>query len=351
MKSAAQRYAVALMVLLAAAWAQWTAEEPVDLEGQVVMLQGDADEVEQVRWISDDSEATISRKKDARGEYFWVDYTRWTERKLPQARAEAPVEPDAAGEPEEDAVTPPPEPEKEAKKSAFKSAQKASDLMKALSPMVARRSLEVTDPDKLREIGLDEPSGSIEIVRAGRTQKLEVGGESYGTRDYYVRLVESGKIYLVERDLLQPLKYARTRLPDRSLMEMSKSDVVSAAVQKDTASLSLVQVNADDPEKARWALSGRSEVEAEQATTWMDKMLKLKGTRYASPDDVPEDLQLRFSVTMTDRKEVATKIEVLQVGDDGEWYARSEHTRGLVKLIRSAARGLADDVEGVIAGD
>ena len=39
MKRAAQLYAVALMLLLAAAWTQWTAEEPVDLEGKVVMLK------------------------------------------------------------------------------------------------------------------------------------------------------------------------------------------------------------------------------------------------------------------------------------------------------------------------
>ena len=231
--------------------------------------------MEQVRWVSADSEATISRKKDARGDYFWVDYTRWTENKLPKARAEATVDEgtDVASTADE---ADPPQPEKEAKKSAFKSADKAADLMKALSPMVARRSLEVTDSDKLKEIGLDEPSGSIEIVRGGRTQKLEVGGESYGTRDYYVRLVESGKIYLVERDLLQPLKYARTRLPDRSLMETKKVDVVSAMVQKGDDALSLVQVNADDPEKARWALSTTPDVEAEQATTWMGQMLKLR---------------------------------------------------------------------------
>ena len=78
MKRTAQIYALALVVLLAAAWNQWTAEEPVDLEGKVVMLQGEANDVDVVRWISPDSEATISRKKDERGEYFWIDYTRWT---------------------------------------------------------------------------------------------------------------------------------------------------------------------------------------------------------------------------------------------------------------------------------
>ena len=342
MKRTAQIYAFVLAVLLAASWIQWTAEEPVDLEGKVVMLLGEADDVEQVRWVSTETEATITRKNDDRGEYFWVDYTRWAEKKLPAAREKA-DDSDTGDEPE-------PPPEREAKRSAFKSAKKALDMVTSFSPMAARRSLEVTDEEKLKEIGLMDATSSIEIVRSGRTQKLEVGGEAYGTRDYYVRHVESGKIYLVERDLLQPLKYARTRLPDRTLIGTVKSDVVSASVTKGSAALDLVQVNADDAEKARWAHNDTPDVEAEQATTWMERMLSLKGTRYASPDDPPEGLENRFSVRFTDRQGLSTKVDVLQVGDEGDWYAQSEHTRGLVKLIRSTVRSLSDDVDGVLSG-
>ncbi len=363
MKRAAQRYAFALVVLLGLAWVQWTAEEPVDLEGKVVMLQGEAEDVTAVRWLSDETEAIISRKKDARGEYFWVDYTRWSEKRLPAARspeaaeaaeAEVAVADEAAAEPDKDAepAQAEPEPEREAKKSAFKSAEKAFDLVAALSPMTARRSLDVSDEAKLKEIGLTEPTGTIEIDRAGRTQKLEVGGEAYGTRDYYVRHVESGKIFLVERDLLQPLKYARTRLPDRTLVGIARPDVVSVALTVEGASpVSLAQIHADDAEKAAWVLADEPDVEAKQATTWMDRMFKLKGTRYAKPDETPENLQPRFSVAMTARTSEVTTVEVLQVGDDGDWYAQSEHTRGLIKLIRSAARGLSDDVDGIVGGE
>ena len=340
MKRAAQVYGLILLALLAGAWVQWTQEEPVDLEGKVVMLQGEAQDVTAVRWISKETEATISRKKDERGEYFWVDYTRWSEKKLPAARSEGDT-----GEGGEKAE---PQVERTAKKSAFKSAEKAFDLVASLSPMTARRSLDVTDDEKLEEIGLTEPSGTIEIDRGGRIQKLEVGGESYGTRDHYVRHLESGKVFLVERDLLQPLKYARTRLPDRTLVGVERPDLVTVELRKGGEQLALMQIRADDPEKAGWAHADQPDVEAEQATTWMDRMLKLKGTRYANPDDPPENLQPRFSIAMTDRASQITTVEVLQVGEDGDWYAKSEHTRGLIKLIRSAASGLAEDVDGLV---
>ena len=132
MKRAAMTSAVFLMVSLGAAWFEWTSEEAVDLEGKVVLLQGDAAEITAVRWVSEDTEATIARQSDDLGSYFWVDYVRWSERKLPADRAT-----DDTGEAEKTT-------ERVASRSAFKSAGKSDDLMATLSPMVAQRSLVVT---------------------------------------------------------------------------------------------------------------------------------------------------------------------------------------------------------------
>ena len=334
MKRAAGISGAALAIALVGAWVEWTADEPMDLDGKVVLLQGEADAISAVRWISDDSEATITRKSDARGEYFWVDYTRWSTAPLPAARAESDT-----GEADE--------PERTATRSAFKSAKKSIDLMASLSPMAAQRSLDVTDEGKLAEIGLDEPSAYIEIDRSGRTQKLAVGGEAYGTRDYYVRHDETAKVYLVDRDLIQPLKYARTRLPDRSLFDAERADISAVQISAAARGLSLVQINADDPAKAAWASVDAADVALAQPTTWVDKFLGLKGTRYADPEAPPEALEDRFEVALTVGDAVTT-IAVQQVGTDGDWYASSEHTRGLVKLVRSTASGLAEDMDGVL---
>lgn len=335
MKRAAAISGIVLAVALAGAWVEWTSEEVVDLEGKVVLLQGDADAISAVRWVSEDSEASIARMSDPRGSYFWVDYTRWSKELLPAAR-----EGDDTGEPNE-------EPERKATRSAFKSASKADDLMASLSPMVAQRSLDVTDEAKLEAIGLTTPSASIEIVRGGRTQKLAVGGEAYGTRDYYVRHEETGKIYLVDRTLIQPLKYARTRLPDRSLFDVERADLTNVSIAADSRNLSLVHLNADDPTKAAWADTSAADVPLAQPTTWVDKFLELKGTRYADPETELVGLEQRFSVTLTSDK-ASTLIAVQQVGSDGDWYASSEHTRGLVKLVRSTASSLAEDIDGLL---
>ena len=338
MKRATVIYGAVLVLLMAASWVQWTADEPLDLEGKVVVLQGDADAITAVRWVSDESEATVSRKSDDLGTFYWVDYTRWTEKTLPADRSA-----DDTGD-----ADAPPEKERVSSRSEFKSSAKAEALMASLSPLAARRSLTVTDDEKLEALGLDVVTTRIEIDRSGSTEVLEIGAEAYGTRDYYARHVSSGRIYLFERDLVQPLKYARTRLPDRTLFGHQRADIKTAKVTVGQASQTWNQHHADDQGKARWATSQDPEAVAEQATTWLDKFLKLKGTKYADPNDPPPDLQARFSVELSTSDE-ATVVDVVQVGADGDWYARSQHTRGLIKLVRSGAVALSEDGSALVA--
>lgn len=337
MMRATLTYAVLLVTALTLSWFEWTAEEEVDLEGRVVVLSGDADAIDAVRWSGEDTEATIMRRNDARGDYLWVEYTRWTDRKVASVANDT----GDAGEPEVERI---------AKNSVFKSAAKGEDLLVKLSPLAAQRSLEVTDEAKLVDLGLESPNSRIEIDRAGSTEVLEIGNEAYGTRDYYARHQSSGRIYLLDRELIQPLKYARTRLPDRRLFGMSQPDIKEVTVSASGQSQRWVQRHADDKLKAHWALTSDPDTMAEQATTWLSKFLGLKGTQYADPADLPEGLQERFKVGLTDG-ETTTAVTVSQVGEDGDWYGQSEHTRGLIKLVRSGAGGLSDDVASLLGGD
>ena len=337
MRRSAMTYGVLLLIFSGAAWYQWTTEPPVDMKGQVVLLQGEADDISKVLWASDTSEATISRKQDDRGDYYWVDYTRWTEKVIPAE----PGQGDTGDAPE-------PKTERTAKHSVFKAANKVDDVFASMSPFPALRKLEISSDEKLEQMGLTEPKASLEIHRDGRVQQLEVGGEAYGTRDRYVRHGETGEIYLVSKDLLKPLEYARTRLPDRTLLGVEHSDIISAKVSMDEETLLLRHVHRDDPEKAQWVTDIDPDTPAEQATTWLHKALALKGTRFADPKEPPTGLEDRFQLEVVSSEGQTTSLKVMQVGSEGDWYAQSEHTRGMLKLVRSAARSLADDVSGVL---
>jgi hypothetical protein len=340
MRRSATIYGVLLLVFSGAAWHQWTTEPPVDMKGQVALLQGNAEGISKVLWISDTSEATIHRKKDERGPYYWVEYTRWSEKTLP-------VEPGQGDTGE----APEPQIERTAKHSVFKAASKVDDVFASLSPFPALRKLEITSDEKLEQMGLTDPKASLEVHRDGRVQKLDVGGEAYGTRDRYVRHGETGDIYLVSKDLLKPLEYARTRLPDRTLLGVDGSAIISATITVGADSLSLRHLNREDAAKAQWVTDSAPDTPAEQATTWLHKAFALKGTRFADPKEPPTELEDRFSLVIVDAEGQSTSLNVMQVGPEGDWYAQSEHTRGLLKLVRSAARSLSDDVSGVLGNE
>lgn len=354
-----------LAVLLGAAWVQWTAEPAVELDGKVVLLQGDAEDIERIVWKSDGKdEAELERRSDDRGEYLWVTYTRWkpapkapdpaedaaTEDGAPEGGedAEEPVEEPEEAPGEDPAEDPADEPELVAETQVFKSGETGMDLLVDLSPMLALRKLEA-EGDKLETIGLVEPTESIEIVRKGRTVKLDVGGEVYGTRDRYVRNQATGEIFLVDDELLRPLKYARTRLPDRTLWAVERADIARITISGTAGSLEVEQENADDADKARWIPAGDAEADDEQLQTWLDKALKLKGSAYAGPEDSAEGLEPRFSLTFTDGAGQSTTLRVTE-DPDGTFWGESEHTRGRVKLLRAQTSGLADDVDALTGG-
>ena len=335
MKRASLINGLVLMVLLGLSWHQWTSEPEVERGQKVELFAGSLSDISVVRWVSEKSEATLTRKSDANGDYTWIESVRWT--KKPMAKS---TEQDGA---------PVAEPERVAKRSVFKASDKVDQLYKDLSPMLALRRPEVSDPDKLEELGLISPKATLEIVRGGQTQALDIGGESYGSRHIYVQRRSDGAVYLVERELLASLKSARSRLADRRLIGMARKDLVRALITADGESLDATQQHADDKNRAVWVLSSDPESAPEQLTTWMTQALKLIGMRYADPGDPPADLQSRLTVQLIDAKGASETLELLQVGKSGDWYARSEHTRGLVKVTRSSAKGLADDVQSVIA--
>ncbi len=339
-------YGGLLVVLLGASWSHYTADPQPELGEKVVLLEGEKDTLEKIVWIGENDKAVVESKVDAQGRYLWVTYTKVEDKH--KDHGPKPAGPEAGAEP-----TPPvPEtPEKVETTSVFKVGEAGDKLIESLSPLLAIRKLEAVEPDKLATIGMDAPKEFIEITRKGRTTKLELGGEAYGSRDRYARDATTGELYLVDDETIRPLKYARTRLPDRTLTSLTPEKIAKATIaDAGGKKLELVQENAVDTAKARWVRAGQTEGSA-QLKTWMDQALKLKGTAYAGPDDTPATLEERFALTLVTEAGKAETLRFQQAGPDGDWYATSEHTRGLIKLLRGPTGQLAEDVPSLFEGE
>jgi len=354
-------YGSLLAALMGASWLEWTSEPEVELDGQVVLLQGAEDGLEKIVWHTKDKDkAVIERRTDAYGAYLWVTYTKWTEDKPitpldPDAPPddvpadEAPADGGDEGEGAEDEPAAPKTYTEETQ--VFKAGDAGAELVASLSPMLAIRKLDAVDDAKLETIGLTDPQDSLEITRKGRTTVLELGGEVYGTRDRYVREKGSGAIFLVDDEVLRPLKYARTRLPDRELWDFERKDITRVSLgDGGGVSADFEQRNASDESKAYWVPAGAPEdVEKDtQLDTWMDKALKMRGTRYADPADLPEGLELAFTLSIETSGRDPLLLTVEKDGEEGDFWASTPYTRGRVKLLRTATETLAGDVSTIL---
>ena len=373
-------YSGVLVALLFAAWLRWTGAFSADEESQadaVVILRAEVDDIERIAFHNDKLDVAITMKEDALGGYAWVELEERKKKPRPQPQPEVEIEVEAAdGEaaPAEDAVAEDapaedapadeieadeveaeeeePEFDIEIVTSQFKGGDAVAKLLEKLAPLQAVRALGEVPQDKLADLELEAPEAWIEITRKGKVRKLEVGGEAYGTRDFYVRDTETGKFYLVDADVFRPLKYARSRLPDRRLSDLEQADIASVVLQSPAGRVEMVHQNRQDKDAAYWASTADPEAPVELYANWLDKALRLKGLSYVQEDEAPEALEPAFEVSFVPEDGVPHTLRVFEQADpDGgepTWYASSEFTRGMVELHRVLASEAAQDVPDVI---
>jgi hypothetical protein len=348
-----------LVLLLGGAFWRYTSPEAAKKEtADIVVLDARKDDISSISWHEEKLDVAVHMKSDELGSYAWVDLVEHKKKKVgpngettdvetPNADApsEEPAKEDLAAKPAETEVV-------EDVKSTFKGGDAATKLFEGFEPLKAKRLLEKVPADKLKELGLDVPASWIEVERRGKTRKLEVGGETWGTKDRYVRDTDTGKIYLVAADTLRPLQFAKSRLPDRGLSDLKTEKLVKVRLDGSTGAVEMVQGNREDKDKAFWASASAPDESIEMYSTWLDKILKLKSLSYVAPDETPASPAPAFRLTLFPESGTPQVIEFLQANDDKgdtEYYARGNYIRGLVKLQRTVMADTVADVPAVVA--
>jgi len=315
-------YAGLLLLSLGAAWQRYTGGEEVEKEG-VQLIDAKAAELEKVVYTTPELTVTFEMKTDAFGRYGWATVE---DRKKKGKDDTAPVEP---------------------KVTTFKTGTPADKVVEAFAPMFALRELAATDDAQLTSFGLKEPDTTVAVTVGGKTLTYDLGGETYGTKDRYARSQADGKLYVFDDEPFKTLKFAATRLPERGLMAAKVEQVSEITLGVGGATARWSQKNRDDKAAAYWERDG-SAGKDETFGNWLDKALKLKSTAYVQEGEAPAELVPAFDLTIRSDGQSAETVSLLQGGED--WYARSESTRGLVKLSRGPAKDAAEDAKDVVEG-
>jgi hypothetical protein len=353
---------VALVLTLGWSYATWTNEGEKVTDDVTPLYDAASTDVSKLAWDGKDLKVTVERRKDDRGDYLWVDSTE-TKVKPPkpvpghpnakQGEDEgetSPEEPKPAAEepkPEEPAAPP------EVKVSKFMASQAQGEkLWEAFAPLKALRELDTTGADlKTFGLGPDDKPATLTITKGGSDLVLRVGGETYGNKDRYVEY--DHKVYLVDDTSLRPLQYAASQLVERSLYPFADADVDQVDVMTPSGtSISYVHVNKDDKTKEFWARSDSKDKEDQTASTWLDKVFKLKLKDYVDESTVTSPLEPVFTYVVHGKGQ-EWKVEIDKAaGADGAtaWYARSQYNRSLVTLTDSVARNVVDDLDDLTSG-
>ena len=316
-------YAALLAVGLGASWNRYTSDETTPKEG-VVLLEAKAADLQKIGYDGADLDVNFEMRADDFGRYGWVTAVENKKKKV-------------------DGVE-----QIEVKTTRFKTGSAADKLTEAFAPLLALRALDNVDDAKLESFGLKAPETLVTVTTTGGTLTLELGGETYGTKDRYVRVRETSRVYVVKDEAFKSMKFAVTRLPERSLTAAKAEEIEGLTLGRGADNVEWSQKNKDDRTAAYWQRTGAPDGKDESFANWMEKMLKVKSTGYTQDDETPTDLVPSFDLTVRVAGKPAETVRFMTSGDD--WYAQSESTRGVVKLSRGAAKDVADDVDDILEG-
>ena len=259
---------VLLGIALVAAYLVAFSEDSESSADEVVVLPGNADDIESVTYTSDESTVSVSVREDGLGRYTWI-------RVVDSPSIEEGDDDDSATDEEPPAAVAAPPPEDEV--TVFLGSARAMALVEDFAPLTARRSLGTLDAAKLDELELTSPSSSLGVVRRGREASLALGGETFGTRHRYASY--EGQVFVLGNTLVRPLSQAKTRLVERKLVGWDEAEIESISIDTASGPVALEQANRDDREEAYWTTSGTAGAN-EEATDWVERLLRLRARTY-----------------------------------------------------------------------
>ena len=316
-------YGVILVVSLGASWVHYTADEVAAPKDGVVLVDTKKDVLQSVTYKATDLEVVFEVRQDMLGSYGWVTVTETKKKKVD-------------GQDTTETVV-----------TKFKAGTAGDKLIETWAPLMALRELGKPDDGKIESFGLKNPDTKVTVVSGGKTWTLDVGGETYGTKDRYVRDQTSGLVYVLKKDLLGDFKSAKSKLRDSTVFSGTKDKIEYIKIGRGAQTVRWDQKNMDDVAAAFWAREGGAGDKDTTFSNWLDKLLKVKSLEYVQGEE-PTGLVPVMDITLKVTEKSEEQLQILRNGDD--WYAKGSFTRGLVKLNKTTIADAESEIDDVLEG-
>ncbi|MFW5878870.1 MAG: DUF4340 domain-containing protein [Myxococcota bacterium] len=256
----------------------------------------------------------------------------------------------AESEDEEPSATP----ELREKIVTFTGGLQARRVVEAATPLIATRKLPEVSPERLEAMGLEGTQSRLELSAGGKTHVFELGGRTYGGGHQYLRRAGTSEVYLIEAGPFRPVEHGARRLMRRDPIGMRRNQIEKVSVESvDGRRVDMVHQGRDSQgPRSFFANADEPDRRVEEYGNWIGKVLALRVFDYVPAEDVPLEMEPVLLLAFEGEGSLGrVEVEIHRLtGEDGEesWYARSDYTRAVVSLPRSAAGSIVADLDGIL---
>jgi hypothetical protein len=251
---------------------------------------------------------------------------------------------------------------------AFRGNEQADKLFEQFAPMRVVRALGSVDEKKAKELGLDAPKKKLTVQAKGQTYVFSLGQNSYGAGDIYARDGQ-GQVFLLSHRMVSDFEFAESRLMERRLHRFERSEFDRIEVEVITAAgakkRTLLQKNKQDNANFYFVDGSAPDKRDDTLKNWVDKILRMAINDYVAQGEEPktptvtpgaplvgEVLKMRFfdgnkeiGSAAFSRYPLAGQSGVAQQPQGSDYFARTETTIGLVRLLAATAESAVTDAE------
>jgi hypothetical protein len=241
----------------------------------------------------------------------------------------------------------------------FRGSDQADKLFDQFAPMRVVRSLGNVDEKKAKELGLDSSKKSLTVLAKGQPVKFTLGQTSYGSGDVYARDPQ-GNVYLLSHRMVSDFEFAESRLMERRMHRFERADFDRIEAQVMTASgpktRTFIQKNRQDATNFYFVDAASPDKRDDTLRNWVDKILRMAINDYVNKGEEPQAatpiagsanagdlLTLRF---FDGKKQIGEAVfSRYPKAGQTEYYARTETTLGMVRLLNATAESALQDAE------
>jgi len=242
--------------------------------------------------------------------------------------------------PPSDASTPP-------QRTAFVSIATGEKLFETLAPLKAIRDAGPVPSERLAELGLEKPEGTLKLTLKSGERVFEIGGPTPGGTDRYLRDPSSSRVYVVVGELLRDFEWAESRLLERELHAWKESDIEKAKLVASDKSRQVLRQTKEG--KTIWADASSPDTNDETIGNFMQRLDRLRPSEYQ--EKLPENRVTLVRLELEGRKGPLGWVELTKVpleGDKADYFIASERTRLYGKVVASLAQQVEQDIASVV---